>query len=81
MKIIEINDEDITFINFAYSLINSARYPSFEKVTSTYNKIFGKNLSNTSCGSCIRQRILEMKDALDKLNNDICPKEKKETKE
>lgn len=67
----EITSEDVEFINFAYSLINSARYPSFQKVTDTYNRVFGKNLSNTSCGSCIRQRIFELKEALDKLNKEI----------
>lgn len=61
-----IEKEDREFINFAYSLINSARYPSFEKVTETYNKVFGTNLKNTSCGTCIRQRILELKKELDK---------------
>lgn len=61
-----IEKEDREFINFAYSLINSARYPSFEKVTETYNKVFGTSLKTTSCGTCIRQRILDLKKELDK---------------
>lgn len=65
-KTFTFTDEDIKFIDFAYSLINSAKYPSFEKVTETYNRVFGTSLKNTSCGTCIRQRILELKKVLDK---------------
>lgn len=70
-----INNEDVKFVDFAYSLINSAKYPSFQKVTETYNKIFGTKLNNTSCGSCIRQRILELKSAIDKFNEKLLEKE------
>lgn len=74
---ITINNEDAEFIEFAYSLINSAKYPSFTKVTEVYNRVYNKQLSSTSCGSCIRQRILELKNTLDKLNEEIL-KEKEE---
>lgn len=68
---ITISSEDAEFIEFAYKLCNSARYPSFTKVTEVYNKVFKKQLSSTSCGACIRQRILELKATLDKINADI----------
>ena len=68
---ITISSEDAEFIEFAYSLINSAKYPSFTKVTEVYNRVFNKQLSSTSCGACIRQRILELKATLDKINADI----------
>ena len=68
---ITISSEDAEFIEFAYSLINSAKYPSFTKVTEVYNRVFNKQLSSTSCGACIRQRILELKATLDKLNEEI----------
>ena len=74
---ITISSEDAEFIEFAYSLINSAKFPSFTKVTEVYNRVFNKQLSSTSCGSCIRQRILELKNTLDKLNEEIL-KEKEE---
>ena len=76
---ITISSEDAEFIEFAYSLINSAKYPSFSKVTEVYNRVYKKQLSSTSCGSCIRQRILELKNTLDKLNEEILhEKEEKE---
>ena len=74
---ITISSEDAEFIEFAYSLINSAKYPSFTKVTEVYNRVYNKQLSSTSCGACIRQRILELKATLDKLNEEIL-KEKEE---
>lgn len=66
-----INNKDAEFIEFAYSLINSAKFPSFTKVTEVYNRVFNTQLSSTSCGACIRQRILELKATLDKINADI----------
>lgn len=74
---ITISSEDAEFIEFAYNLVNSAKFPSFSKVTEIYNRVYNKQLSSTSCGSCIRQRILELKATLDKLNEEIL-KEKEE---
>lgn len=74
---ITISSEDAEFIEFAFSLVNSAKYPSFTKTTDVYNRVFNKQLSSTSCAQCIRQRILELKATLDKLNEEIL-KEKEE---
>ena len=74
---ITISSEDAEFIEFAYSLVNSAKFPSFTKTTDVYNRVFNKQLSSTSCAQCIRQRILELKNTLDKLNEEIL-KEKEE---
>ena len=74
---ITISSEDAEFIEFAFSLVNSAKYPSFTKTTDVYNRVFNKQLSSTSCAQCIRQRILELKNTLDKLNEEIL-KEKDE---
>ena len=74
---ITISSEDAKFIEFAYSLINSAKFPSFTKTTEVYNRVYNKQLSSTSCAQCIRQRILELKATLDKLNEEIL-KEKEE---
>ena len=74
---IKISSEDAEFIEFAYNLVNSAKYPSFTKTTDVYNRVFNKQLSSTRCAQCIRQRILELKNTLDKLNEEIL-KEKEE---
>ena len=75
---ITISSEDAEFIEFAFSLVNTSRYPSFTKVTEVYNRVYNKQLSSTSCGSCIRQRILELKNTLDKLNEEILKEKEKE---
>ena len=72
---ITISSEDAEFIEFAYKLCNSAKYPSFTKVTEVYNRVFNKQLSSTSCGQCVRQRILELKATLDKINAEILKEE------
>lgn len=64
---VEISSEDIKFIEWAYSLINTAKYPNFRKVTDTYNKVFQKNRKHTSCASCIRSQVLELHEAVQKL--------------
>lgn len=76
---ITISSEDAEFIEFAFSLINSAKFPSFTKVTEVYNRVYKKQLSSTSCSSCIRQRILELKATLDKINAEILKEEETET--
>ena len=67
-----ITEEDIKFIDFAYGCINKAHYPSSKQTVDTYNKVFSdranfKPRAMTSCGSCIRQMVLEMKQEKDKL--------------
>ena len=76
---ITISSEDAEFIEFAFSLVNSAKFPSFTKVTEVYNRVFNKQLSSTSCAQCIRQRILELKATLDKINAEILKEEETET--
>ena len=76
---ITISSEDAEFIEFAFSLVNTSRYPSFTKTTDVYNRVFNKQLSSTSCAQCIRQRILELKATLDKINAEILKEEETET--
>lgn len=67
-----VSKEDLEFIDFAYGCINKAHYPSSKQTVDTYNKVFSdrpnfKPRAMTSCGSCIRQMVLEMKQEKDKL--------------
>ena len=67
-----VSEEDLKFIDFAYSCINKAHYPSSKQTVDTYNKVFSdrpnfKPRAMTSCGSCIRQMVLEMKQEKDRL--------------
>lgn len=67
-----LSKEDSEFIEFAYGCINKAHYPSSKQTVDIYNKVFSdrpnfKPRGMTSCGSCIRQMVLEMKKEKDKL--------------
>lgn len=67
-----LEKEDIEFIDFAYGCINRAHYPASNKTVETYNKVFSdrpdfRPRGMTSCGSCIRQMVLEMKQEKDKV--------------
>ena len=67
-----VSKEDLEFIDFAYGCINKAHYPSSKQTVDTYNKVFSdrpnfKPRAMTSCGSCIRQMGLEMKEEKDRL--------------
>ena len=67
-----LTKEDSEFVDFAYACINRAHYPSSQQTVETYNKVFSDRINfkpraMTSCGSCIRQMVLEMKQEKDKL--------------
>lgn len=67
-----LTKEDIEFIDFAFGCINRAHYPASTKTVETYNKVFSdrpnfKPRGMTSCGSCLRQMVLEMKREKDKV--------------
>ena len=67
-----VSKEDLEFIDFAYGCINKAHYPSSKQTVETYNKVFSdrpnfRPRKMTSCGSCIRQMVLELKQEKDKL--------------
>ena len=67
-----VSKEDLDFIDFAYGCINKAHYPSSKQTVDVYNKVFSdrpnfKPRAMTSCGSCIRQMVLEMKQEKDRL--------------
>lgn len=60
-----LTEEDIKFINFAVELLENGKYPSFDKVTDTHNRLLGKNLKKTHCAKCIRDRVSQLKNIVD----------------
>ena len=53
--------EDIEIIEKFIDIMNRGYYCNSVQVTSMYNKVLGKNVPNTSCSSCLRGRISELK--------------------
>lgn len=56
----EISKEDIELIRKFEDLSVHGYYVNSQQVTDAYNRILRKNVGNTTCGSCIKQRIAEL---------------------
>lgn len=56
--------EDIEFVEKAIELKNKGFYIDSMQLTEHYNRILNKRVNNTTCGSCMRQRVLELETAL-----------------
>lgn len=56
--------EDVKLVEKFIEIKNKGYYVSGEELTSAYNRILGKNVNVTNCGSCLRHRVGELEDAL-----------------
>jgi len=56
--------EDIEFVEKAIELKNKGFYIDSMQLTEHYNRILNKRVNNTTCGSCMRQRVSELETAL-----------------
>lgn len=63
---ITISKEDRVLINELYQKFNKGERVNGKLITQLYNRIFKKNLSDTSCGSCLRKRLFDVVNILDK---------------
>lgn len=61
-----ITKEDRELIEELFSKFNKGEKIKSQVLTDLYNRVTGKNLTNTSCGSCLRQRLFELVDILNK---------------
>lgn len=58
------NKEDIDIVEKFISIKNKGLYADGSQVTEVYNRVLGKSVRPTNCGSCIRGRIQELETAL-----------------
>lgn len=61
-----ISESDREKIRKFEEIKNKGMYASGVEVTEVYNRVLNKRLPSTNCGSCIRQRVQEMVNALNK---------------
>lgn len=61
-----ISEEDRLKIRKFEEIKNRGMYASGVEVTEVYNRVLNKRLPSTNCGSCIRQRVQEMVNFLNK---------------
>lgn len=60
----QFSQEDIEFVEKAIELKNKGFYIDSMQLTEHYNRILNKRVNNTTCGSCMRQRVSELETAL-----------------
>lgn len=69
-----IGKEDRELIEELFSKFNKGERIKSQVLTDLYNRVTGKNLTNTTCGSCLRQRLFEVVDILNKAKKNYAKK-------
>lgn len=64
-------DEDIKLVEKFIELKEKGYYCDSNQLTQVYNRVLNKHVNNTSCSSCMRQRIQELADALNHYKSKI----------
>ena len=58
--------EDVSMVEKFIEIKNKGYYCDGTQLTQVYNRVLGKSVAPTNCGSCIRGRINELEDALNR---------------
>lgn len=58
--------EDIEMVEKFIEIRNKGYYADGKQVTEVYNRVLEKSVNVTNCGSCLRQRVGELQQALDR---------------
>lgn len=66
-----ISSEDIKTIEKFIQIRNKGLYASGSEVTDVYNRVLNKRLAPTNCSSCVRQRISELENALNRFKKQL----------
>lgn len=69
-----ITQEDINLIEKFIEIKNRGYYADGKQVTEVYNRVLGKNVNITNCGSCLRGRVQELENALNYFK-ELCKKQ------
>lgn len=57
-------NDDVKLVEKFIDIKNKGYYCDGAQLTQVYNRVLNKNVNPTNCGSCIRQRVQELEDAL-----------------
>lgn len=74
-------DEDVKKVEKFIEIKNKGFYCDGAQLTEVYNRVLGKNVAVTNCGSCLRQRVTELEEALARLKRKIELEQKEEPKD
>ena len=73
--------EDVQLVEKFIDIRNRGYYASGEQLTEVYNRVLNKRVNPTNCGSCIRQRINELEEALNRFKRQISLEEEQKKAE
>ena len=71
-------DEDVKLVEKFIDIRNRGYYCDGTQLTEAYNRILDKHLNPTNCGSCIRQRVNELEEALNRFKRSLELEKKEE---
>ena len=74
-------EEDIEKVRKFIEIKRRGHYAESHELTSVYNRVLEKHVNNTTCGSCLRQRVEELERALRQYEADKAKKEAKKAEE
>jgi len=60
------NKEDIEMVEKFIDIRNKGFYCDGAQLTEVYNRVLEKHVTPTSCGACLRQRVNELAEALER---------------
>ena len=60
------NDEDVKLVEKFIEIRDKGFYVDGGQLTQVYNRVLEKHVGITNCGSCLRQRVNELSDALNR---------------
>lgn len=62
-------NDDIKLVEKFIDIKNKGYYADGAQLTEVYNRVLNKRVSPTNCGSCIRGRINELEEALNRFKS------------
>ena len=71
-------DEDVKLVEKFIDIRNRGYYCDGTQLTQVYNRVLDKHLNPTNCGSCIRQRVNELEEALNRFKRSLELEKKEE---
>ena len=74
-------DEDVKLVEKFIEIRNKGYYCDGAQLTAVYNRVLQKNVNVTNCGSCLRQRVNELADALERFKRQIALEEEQKKAE
>lgn len=71
-------NEDVKLVEKFIEIRNKGFYADGGQLTEVYNRVLNKHLNPTNCGSCIRQRVNELEEALNRFKRSLELEKKEE---